>query len=453
MPEGSIASAGAGISTPSQGSVLGDLATGAGGFLQGVVQERMRQEEEALKKAGLALEARRVDISQRNLDFQRERLSSEEERFADRLEFDEEQAEFARDVQRRLEERQDRQERELGQSASRMLVERYGYPQEMVRGLDERALEAELSHAQRMEQLRLQQESTVFSMGVEALLTNNQRLRENRQLALQEYQQQLENFQTWEESGLQGLGPEGQRQILDAEVGPERDQLLEEFYSQARPEDYQLLQQSRQRVMNLNEGMDENQELLGGVIEELRFRVNQRGAGMPRIGPGGNAGNLSQTDPWNQQTPRAQAEYINFMKDLIQRAPMEAVQQIEQWQRVGAPIDEILSELNMTMEDMLEIEQQARQGAAQVAPAPGSPSGGPSLYQHNPVEEQRAEERRSLSGVIRTGSMSEAFEAARRLQSRGLMSKEEILNTLPDHRMRLRKFLDQRLQTRVPSGL
>lgn len=58
MANGSLARAAAGITAPSQGSILGDIADTASGFLQGVQKEKERKEKQALEDAKLALQVR-----------------------------------------------------------------------------------------------------------------------------------------------------------------------------------------------------------------------------------------------------------------------------------------------------------------------------------------------------------------------------------------------------------
>ena len=68
MPEtGNVARASAGITTPSLGSFGGDLASLAGGFLEGIQEEKERKEKQALEEARIALEEDRIKVARETL--------------------------------------------------------------------------------------------------------------------------------------------------------------------------------------------------------------------------------------------------------------------------------------------------------------------------------------------------------------------------------------------------
>lgn len=450
---GSISAALEGAQFPQQGGVGTDLASVGGGLLSGLVEERRRQEALALREAALELDERRVDISEENLGLQEQRLSSEEARAERRFELEESRQQFAREqFETRLEEAQ-RQETELAQSVRGLLITEFGKPQSVVENMDDQAAVMEFERLSRLQEARIRSEATMFSDGIQGILGVQRNLLEQEAATNQRLEARLDRFETFQTEFLSTPVDDPELEELQTVIQgvtdpEEREELFLEAYRRARPEQAQLLEEAQQDALSFEQERDRRGDQLGFMVDQLSSRLQ---GGLPSFGGGRPGERVGASTRWEALTPQGQSRTLSSLRSVLQSpGGVESfLANVPDLQQAGVPVQEVLDPMNVTLEELQQQHEAAQAEGAQLVPSDQATA--PSLMEGMEASGRsnvQAQEPVSiLRETVRTSSFAEVAEVSRRFLSRGLMTREEILDAIPDQSTKF--LLDQRLPKRL----
>jgi len=397
MP-GELAAAAAGITTPSQGSVFGDVADVAGGFLSGIQEEKERKEKQALEEARVALLERSQTEVERaagvaEIDADLNRAVQQDLADAQLL-----SGQAQADAQERLQDIEDerrRNEIRTAQGRRDILANLYGVDPAITEGMDFVSLgemieqkNNEADRAAGIEEQRLFSAGNIVS--AQTALLNEARIREadvrgelSDLAGIQ--QQELANF--IERGLVPGVEGEG--------VGLEFERALE-IASFMDPEDLQRSLDIQNEIAGMPTIAERQGELEAALIEAVEAREEaasnlqaisegsrpageDTGGGTGAPGPGIGAGAPDEGAPDAQEpvaNPNSSAAQ-GFMS-LLDSSPVVAIRNYDQMQAVGSSalpdVEARLTNIGISPEDIRaeadQITLEAQEAAAAEAPNP-----------------------------------------------------------------------------------